>query len=66
MILQMFELLPSGLRGRGGVSTTRLCYRGSGFKKICHFGALLGPTSKRPKAGSDLRNQSHSSKKSQY
>nr|YP_011010839.1 ribosomal protein S4 [Fagus orientalis]WPW48433.1 ribosomal protein S4 [Fagus orientalis]WPW48515.1 ribosomal protein S4 [Fagus orientalis] len=41
-------------------------YRGPRFKKIRRLGALPGLTSKRPKAGSDLRNQSRSSKKSQY
>ncbi|KAL4619817.1 hypothetical protein ACB092_06G108000 [Castanea dentata] len=41
-------------------------YRGPRFKKIRRLGALSRLTSKRPKAGSDLRNQSRSSKKSQY
>ena len=41
-------------------------YRGPRFKKVRRLGALPGLTSKRPKAGSDLRNQSRSSKKSQY
>ncbi|KAM3690657.1 hypothetical protein ACJW31_09G136100 [Castanea mollissima] len=41
-------------------------YRGPHFKKIRCLGALPGLTSKRPKAGSDLRNQSRSGKKSQY
>nr|YP_011012719.1 ribosomal protein S4 [Phlomoides molucelloides]WPW63149.1 ribosomal protein S4 [Phlomoides molucelloides] len=41
-------------------------YRGPRFKKICRLGALPGLTNKRPKAGSDLRNQSCSGKKSQY
>ena len=41
-------------------------YRGPRFKKIRRLGALPGLTSKRPKAGSDLRNQSRSGKKSQY
>ncbi|KAA3441761.1 ribosomal protein S4 [Gossypium australe] len=33
-------------------------YRGPRFKKIRRLGALPGLTSKRPRAGSDLRNQS--------
>ncbi|KAI3962992.1 hypothetical protein MKW92_015406 [Papaver armeniacum] len=41
-------------------------YRGPRFKKIRRLGALPGLTSKRPKAGNDLRNQSRSGKKSQY
>nr|YP_010145018.1 ribosomal protein S4 [Elsholtzia densa]QQL92422.1 ribosomal protein S4 [Elsholtzia densa]QVL24908.1 ribosomal protein S4 [Elsholtzia densa]QWV61547.1 ribosomal protein S4 [Elsholtzia densa var. ianthina]WCH61674.1 ribosomal protein S4 [Elsholtzia densa] len=41
-------------------------YRGPRFKKIRRLGALPGLTNKRPKVGSDLRNQSHSGKKSQY
>ncbi|MFS7940718.1 putative ribosomal protein S4/S9 [Helianthus anomalus] len=41
-------------------------YRGPRFKKICRLGALPGLTNKRPRAGSDLRNQSRSGKKSQY
>ena len=41
-------------------------YRGPRFKKIRRLGALPGLTSKRPGAGSDLRNQSRSGKKSQY
>nr|QRR29685.1 ribosomal protein S4 [Tabebuia nodosa] len=41
-------------------------YRGPRFKKIRRLGALPGLTKKRPKAGSDLRNQSRSGKKSQY
>nr|QWY89215.1 ribosomal protein S4 [Testulea gabonensis] len=41
-------------------------YRGPRFKKIRRLGALPGLTSKRPRAGSDLRNQSRFSKKSQY
>ncbi|PXX88915.1 30S ribosomal protein S4 [Halomonas heilongjiangensis] len=41
-------------------------YRGPRFKKIRRLGALPGLTSKRPRAGSDLRNQPHSGKKSQY
>nr|QFK69454.1 ribosomal protein S4 [Ixonanthes chinensis] len=41
-------------------------YRGPRFKKIRRLGALPGLTSKRPRAGSDLRNQSRSGKKSQY
>nr|WBU11217.1 ribosomal protein S4 [Thymus mastichina]WBU11826.1 ribosomal protein S4 [Thymus vulgaris] len=41
-------------------------YRGPRFKKIRRLGALPGLTTKRPKAGSDLRNQSRSGKKSQY
>ncbi|WZY99206.1 hypothetical protein YC2023_071535 [Brassica napus] len=43
-----------------------LRYRGPRFKKIRRLGALPGLTSKRPRAGSDLRNQSRSGKKSQY
>ncbi|CBI34295.3 hypothetical protein VitviT2T_021153 [Vitis vinifera] len=42
------------------------CYRGPRFKKIRRLGALPGLTSKRPRAGSDLRNQSRSGKRSQY
>nr|WOC91562.1 ribosomal protein S4 [Utricularia longifolia] len=41
-------------------------YRGPRFKKIRRLGALPGLTKKRPKAGSDLRNQSRFGKKSQY
>nr|QLI53267.1 ribosomal protein S4 [Pittosporum eugenioides] len=41
-------------------------YRGPRFKKIRRLGALPGLTNKRPRAGSDLRNQSRSGKKSQY
>nr|YP_010837131.1 ribosomal protein S4 [Erythranthe szechuanensis]YP_010837216.1 ribosomal protein S4 [Erythranthe platyphylla]WGC92694.1 ribosomal protein S4 [Erythranthe tenella]WGC92779.1 ribosomal protein S4 [Erythranthe szechuanensis]WGC92865.1 ribosomal protein S4 [Erythranthe platyphylla] len=41
-------------------------YRGPRFKKIRRLGALPGLTNKRPKAVSDLRNQSRSAKKSQY
>nr|YP_010165630.1 ribosomal protein S4 [Dracocephalum moldavica]YP_010348556.1 ribosomal protein S4 [Dracocephalum moldavica]QJC69219.1 ribosomal protein S4 [Dracocephalum moldavica]QRN74201.1 ribosomal protein S4 [Dracocephalum moldavica]UNS15829.1 ribosomal protein S4 [Dracocephalum moldavica] len=41
-------------------------YRGPRFKKIRRLGALPGLTNKRLKAGSDLRNQSRSGKKSQY
>nr|YP_010379508.1 ribosomal protein S4 [Astragalus gypsodes]AJE72758.1 ribosomal protein S4 [Astragalus crassicarpus]UCS40572.1 ribosomal protein S4 [Astragalus gypsodes] len=44
-------------------------YRGPRFKKIRRLGALPGLTSKRPideESGSELRNQSRSSKKSQY
>ncbi|CAN6801443.1 unnamed protein product [Brassica oleracea] len=41
-------------------------YRGPRFKKIRRLGALPGLTSKRPRAGSDLINQSRSGKKSQY
>ncbi|KAL5811093.1 hypothetical protein ACOSQ4_027661 [Xanthoceras sorbifolium] len=41
-------------------------YRGPRFKKIRRLGALPGLTSKRPRARSDLRNQSRSGKKSQY
>ncbi|RZC45333.1 hypothetical protein C5167_038300 [Papaver somniferum] len=41
-------------------------YRGPHFKKIRRLGDLPGLTSKRPKAGNDLRNQSCSGKKSQY
>nr|YP_010721605.1 ribosomal protein S4 [Stachytarpheta jamaicensis]WDS80499.1 ribosomal protein S4 [Stachytarpheta jamaicensis] len=41
-------------------------YRGPRFKKIRRLGALPGLTNKRPKAGSDSRNQSRSGKKSQY
>nr|YP_009771747.1 ribosomal protein S4 [Barnebydendron riedelii]QIT02532.1 ribosomal protein S4 [Barnebydendron riedelii] len=41
-------------------------YRGPRFKKIRRLGSLPGLTTKRPRAGSDLRNQSRSSKKSQY
>nr|YP_009987606.1 ribosomal protein S4 [Callicarpa americana]YP_010045388.1 ribosomal protein S4 [Callicarpa bodinieri]YP_010185821.1 ribosomal protein S4 [Callicarpa arborea]YP_010185908.1 ribosomal protein S4 [Callicarpa brevipes]YP_010185995.1 ribosomal protein S4 [Callicarpa macrophylla]YP_010186082.1 ribosomal protein S4 [Callicarpa peichieniana]YP_010188058.1 ribosomal protein S4 [Callicarpa rubella]YP_010234590.1 ribosomal protein S4 [Callicarpa siongsaiensis]YP_010380392.1 ribosomal protein S4 [Ca len=41
-------------------------YRGPRFKKIRRLGALPGLTNKSPKAGSDLRNQSRSGKKSQY
>nr|YP_009657417.1 ribosomal protein S4 [Medicago arborea]QCO74393.1 ribosomal protein S4 [Medicago arborea] len=41
-------------------------YRGPRFKKIRRLGALPGLTSKRPAVGSELRNQSRSSTKSQY
>nr|YP_010510706.1 ribosomal protein S4 [Echium plantagineum]UHA56084.1 ribosomal protein S4 [Echium plantagineum] len=41
-------------------------YRGPRFKKIRRLGALPGLTNKRPRPGSDLRNQSRSGKKSQY
>nr|YP_010552771.1 ribosomal protein S4 [Dissochaeta divaricata]UTM96437.1 ribosomal protein S4 [Dissochaeta divaricata] len=41
-------------------------YRGPRFKKIRRLGALPGLTSKGPRAGSDLKNQSRSGKKSQY
>jgi len=38
-------------------------YRGPRFKKIRRLGALPGLTSKRPKTGNDLKNQSRSGKK---
>nr|YP_009715634.1 ribosomal protein S4 [Schotia brachypetala]YP_009766090.1 ribosomal protein S4 [Schotia afra]QGL08746.1 ribosomal protein S4 [Schotia brachypetala]QIS96450.1 ribosomal protein S4 [Schotia afra] len=41
-------------------------YRGPRFKKIRRLGSLPGLTTKRPRAVSDLRNQSRSGKKSQY
>nr|YP_009108845.1 ribosomal protein S4 [Pentalinon luteum]AIW05691.1 ribosomal protein S4 [Pentalinon luteum]WEV91089.1 ribosomal protein S4 [Pentalinon luteum] len=41
-------------------------YRGPRLKKIRRLGALPGLTTKRPRAGNDLRNQSRSGKKSQY
>nr|WPS93315.1 ribosomal protein S4 [Crassula expansa subsp. fragilis] len=41
-------------------------YRGPRFKKIRRLGALPGLTSKRPRVGSDLRNNSRSGKRSQY
>nr|YP_009766332.1 ribosomal protein S4 [Goodia macrocarpa]QIS96784.1 ribosomal protein S4 [Goodia macrocarpa] len=41
-------------------------YRGPRFKKIRRLGALPGLTNKRPTVGSELKNQSRSSKKSQY
>nr|YP_009768338.1 ribosomal protein S4 [Micklethwaitia carvalhoi]QIS98956.1 ribosomal protein S4 [Micklethwaitia carvalhoi] len=41
-------------------------YRGPRFKKIRRLGSLPGLTTKRPRAGSDLRNESRSGKKSQY
>nr|YP_009570784.1 ribosomal protein S4 [Limonium tenellum]YP_009722503.1 ribosomal protein S4 [Limonium aureum]YP_010241361.1 ribosomal protein S4 [Limonium tetragonum]YP_010241444.1 ribosomal protein S4 [Limonium bicolor]YP_010997435.1 ribosomal protein S4 [Limonium franchetii]QKN99040.1 ribosomal protein S4 [Limonium sinense]QBC67885.1 ribosomal protein S4 [Limonium tenellum]QGN73727.1 ribosomal protein S4 [Limonium aureum]QTH79324.1 ribosomal protein S4 [Limonium tetragonum]QTH79406.1 ribosomal protei len=41
-------------------------YRGPHFKKIRRLGALPGLTNKKPKVGSDLRNQSRSGKRSQY
>nr|UWV18892.1 ribosomal protein S4 [Anthyllis barba-jovis] len=41
-------------------------YRGPRFKKIRRLGALPGLTGKRPTVGSELRNQSRSTKKSQY
>ncbi|RHN45339.1 putative ribosomal protein S4/S9 [Medicago truncatula] len=41
-------------------------YRGPCFKKIRRLRALPGLTSKGPTVGSELRNQSRSSKKSQY
>lgn len=37
-------------------------YRGPRFKKIRRLGALPGLTSKRPKTGNDLKNQSRSGK----
>ncbi|RZC30106.1 30S ribosomal protein S4, chloroplastic, partial [Glycine soja] len=40
-------------------------YRGPHFKKIRRMGSLPGLTSKRPTVKSELRNQLHSSKKSQ-
>ncbi|KAL2930974.1 30S ribosomal protein S4 chloroplastic, partial [Bienertia sinuspersici] len=40
--------------------------RASFKKKIRRLGALPGLTNKRPRAGSDLRNQSRSGKRSQY
>ncbi|PSJ19270.1 30S ribosomal protein S4, partial [Halomonas sp. ND22Bw] len=41
-------------------------YRGPRFKKIRRLGTLPGLTNKRPGSGNDLRNQSHSGKRSQY
>nr|YP_010877792.1 ribosomal protein S4 [Hechtia pringlei]WHE19588.1 ribosomal protein S4 [Hechtia pringlei] len=41
-------------------------YRGPRLKKIRRLGALPGLTSKRPRSGSDLKNQLRSGKKSQY
>nr|YP_010488402.1 ribosomal protein S4 [Anaxagorea javanica]QNS22670.1 ribosomal protein S4 [Anaxagorea javanica] len=41
-------------------------YRGPRFKKIRRLGALPGLTSKRPRRGSGLRNQSRPGKRSQY
>ena len=41
-------------------------YRGPRFKKIRRLGALPGLTSKRPRSGSDFKNQSRFGKKSQY
>nr|YP_009182991.1 ribosomal protein S4 [Plantago maritima]ALJ78252.1 ribosomal protein S4 [Plantago maritima]QWL15776.1 ribosomal protein S4 [Plantago alpina] len=41
-------------------------YRGPRCKKIRRLGALPGLTNKKPKAVSDLKNQSRSGKKSQY
>ncbi|KAL5558156.1 hypothetical protein UlMin_034367 [Ulmus minor] len=41
-------------------------YRGPRFKKIRHLGALSGLTSKNPRTGNNLRNQSCPGKKSQY
>nr|UDZ61453.1 ribosomal protein S4 [Sagittaria montevidensis] len=41
-------------------------YRGPRFKKIRRLGALPGLTSKRPRSGSDLKNQLRSEKRSQY
>nr|YP_009712727.1 ribosomal protein S4 [Lindera metcalfiana]AXF47228.1 ribosomal protein S4 [Lindera latifolia]QGG44447.1 ribosomal protein S4 [Lindera metcalfiana] len=41
-------------------------YLGPRFKKIRCLGALPGLTSKRPRSGSDLRNQSRFGKRSQY
>nr|YP_009471247.1 ribosomal protein S4 [Anemopaegma oligoneuron]AVF97968.1 ribosomal protein S4 [Anemopaegma oligoneuron] len=41
-------------------------YRGPRFKKIRRLGALPGLTNKSPKAGSDLRKQPRSGKKSGY
>nr|YP_010176640.1 ribosomal protein S4 [Duranta erecta]QSQ72398.1 ribosomal protein S4 [Duranta erecta] len=42
------------------------CCRGPRFKKIRRLGALPGLTNKRPKAGSDSRNQPRFRRKSQY
>ncbi|XP_049396359.1 30S ribosomal protein S4, chloroplastic [Solanum stenotomum] len=41
-------------------------YRGPRFKKIRLLGALPRLTNKKPRTGSDLRNQSRSDRKSQY
>ncbi|KAL5556365.1 hypothetical protein UlMin_038601 [Ulmus minor] len=41
-------------------------YRGPQFKKIRRLGALLGLTSKNPRTGNNLKNQSCRGKKSQY
>nr|YP_010468257.1 ribosomal protein S4 [Aloe arborescens]UVF31367.1 ribosomal protein S4 [Aloe arborescens] len=41
-------------------------YRGPRFKKLRRLGALPGLTSKRPRSGSDLKNQLRSAKRSQY
>nr|YP_010974761.1 ribosomal protein S4 [Lysiana exocarpi]WNR57337.1 ribosomal protein S4 [Lysiana exocarpi]WNR57402.1 ribosomal protein S4 [Lysiana exocarpi] len=41
-------------------------YRGPRFKKIRRLGALPGLTNKKPRAGSNLLNQSRSEKRSQY
>nr|AWI71743.1 ribosomal protein S4 [Strempeliopsis strempelioides] len=41
-------------------------YRGPRLKKIRRLGALPGLTNKRPRAGTDLRNQPRPGKKSQY
>lgn len=41
-------------------------YRGPRFKKIRRLGTLPGLTSKRPRSGSDLKNQLRSGKRSQY
>nr|YP_010129849.1 ribosomal protein S4 [Arisarum simorrhinum]QKJ80355.1 ribosomal protein S4 [Arisarum simorrhinum] len=41
-------------------------YRGPRFKKIRRLGALPGLTSKRPRSGSDFKNQLRSGKRSQY
>jgi small subunit ribosomal protein S4 len=41
-------------------------YRGPRFKKIRRLGTLPGLTSKKPRPGSDLRNQLRSGKRSQY
>lgn len=59
-----FFLVFQNFNKKKGVFMSR--YRGPRFKKIRRLGALPGLTSKRPRAGSDLRNQSRSGKKSQY
>nr|AYP35083.1 ribosomal protein S4 [Stromanthe stromanthoides] len=41
-------------------------YRGPRFKKIRRLGTLPGLTSKKPRSGSDLKNQLRSGKRSQY